>query len=293
MKNGLVTLGSWSVNFKKELGKIYPAREVQQIEYMVFEKYLGFSKTDLAIRREHNIGDKENEQIKNALMRLVKLEPVQHVINSAYFMGIVLKSDNRALIPRSETEELVAWVIEDHKGKEPRVADVGTGSGCIPIVLARELIGSRITAIDVSEQALQLAKENAQTHGVSIEFMEVDIMSWKTNPILSSCSQSLDVVISNPPYIQELDKKTMNRNVLDYEPDIALFVDNDDPLIFYKAIAGWSSRSLVKGGSLYLEINERFGNEITTLLNERGFEDIELRKDIHGKDRMVACKWQP
>jgi release factor glutamine methyltransferase len=293
MKKLNITVGLLSGKMRSELAGLYPVRELDHLIYMVIECLFGYSKTDLILRSDEPVILKKQKDVEEIIRRMKNHEPIQHIINKAFFMGIQLKSDHRALIPRQETEELVGWIMEDCNGMEVEIADIGTGSGCISIILAKELSKSKLSAIDVSHSALDLAKENARLHDVELNYIQGDILRWRKNDTLKELEQQFDVIVSNPPYIQRCDAVNLPKNVLDYDPEEALFVNTDDPLVFYRAIANWSLHALKPGGSLYLEVNERFGKEVTTLLLNNGYSDVILKRDLHDKDRMIRCKFDP
>jgi len=289
MKKSNMTIGSLSGKMKKELAPFYAKRELEHLVYMVFEKIFEFSKADMVIRAMDVAPEENINEVEEVIRRMKNQEPIQHIIHTAFFMDMVLKSDSRALIPRQETEELVAWVIDEHGVGERDIIDIGTGSGCIALALAKALPLSRINALDHSSEALELAKENIALHQLQVGLLHGDILNWKNDGVLNQMTRQLDVVVSNPPYIQQDDMAQMAENVTHYEPKEALFVPNDDPLIYYKAIGEWAQSALRPGGNVYVEINEAFGNETAALFEEMGFTDVVLKKDLHGKDRMVRC----
>ena len=234
------------------------------------------------------------QQFEKALQRLLQQEPIQYVLGDTEFFGYPFQVNQHTLIPRPETEELVAWIIEDMKNKNQAnsqqkplkstitILDIGTGSGCIPISLAKELPQAKVSSIDVSEEALQVARKNSALNKVAVNFIQQDILKAE------NLQEKYDVIVSNPPYVRELEKEQMHQNVLDFEPELALFVQNDDPLIFYRKIAQLAKNALIENGKLYFEINEYLPEEMVSLLEEIGYQNIELKKDIFGKFRM--CK---
>lgn len=261
-----------------DLSAVYPAPEAEAIARALFEFYHNLDRTDLYLDPHAEIG--ENRALESAVRQVVNGRPWQYATGEASFCGLPLAVDERVLIPRPETEELVRWIVDDHRGAAPKILDVGTGSGAIAIALMRGLPGSEAIAIDVSDDALDLARENAGRCGVGIRFERCDILHEKP-------AGKFDVVVSNPPYVRLSERAAMRGNVLDYEPHAALFVPDDDPLLFYRAIAGWGFRGLTPGGRLYFEINEAFGPETAQLLAGLGYHEVELRQDLFGKDRMV------
>ena len=214
--------------------------------------------------------------------RLKQFEPIQYILGETEFFGLKLKVNPDVLIPRPETEELVQWICETSWPPKSVILDVGTGSGCIALALKKQLRHTEMCALDVSERALQTAIENATKNGLEVHFIHADILQWskKDWPLF-------DCIVSNPPYVRELDKKQMQPNVLEFEPETALFVSDDDPLIFYRETGHFAAHYLKPGGKLFFEINENLGDETCGLLKYIGFKNIKLRKDIHGKDRMI------
>lgn len=281
------TVGNIIKSFKNELKELYPAREIQAITEMAFEHFLQFSKTDLILKADNLLNENNLSELEVVLNRLKKNEPIQHIIGKCYFYNSTFKVNKHVLVPRPETEELVDWIISTNKNKENlNILDIGTGSGCIAISLALNLKNANVYAFDVSQQALDLAKHNAELNNAVVSFLFKDILQ----PLNPENSQQFDIIISNPPYIRKNEMMLMKKNVLDYEPWLALFVENEDPLLFYKAILNYSKLSLSVNGSLYFEINEAFGNRTMELMQDEGFGQITLKKDINGKDRMISGK---
>ena len=233
--------------------------------------------------------------------RVAKGEPVQYVLGEADFCGLTLKVEPGVLIPRPETEELVNWVVEnvnDNLSSNCQLLDIGTGSGCIAVALSKKLENAEVEAWDVSDVALQIAQENAEKNGVNVKIKKVDVLSplnsWQAKRAEDTMTQPstlnyYDIIVSNPPYIYEEEKEEMEKNVLEYEPSLALFVPNEDPLLFYRKIGLLSLQLLNDGGLLFFEINRRFGKEVVTMLQELGYEAVELRQDLFGNDRMVKA----
>jgi len=219
--------------------------------------------------------------------RLIQFEPIKYILGETEFYGLRLKVNPAVLIPRPETEELVDWIIHDCNVQNPVILDIGTGSGCIPIALSKNLIGATIESWDISNEALMVARMNAEINKVNIDFIYADVLRL-THP---AQKQEFDIIVSNPPYITESEQLLMLKNVLDYEPHVALFVPTADPLIFYRKIADIAITQLNSGGKLFFEINEQFGNETADLLSLKGFKNIVLRKDINGKNRMIKAEF--
>lgn len=241
------------------------------------------SKTDLLIKKEVEVSRDAGLLFNDVLTELKKGKPIQYIIGETDFYGLTFKVNENVLIPRQETEELVDLIIKNHQEKELKILDIGTGSGIIPITLKSNLPNATISAIDVSENALIVAKENAQKHKVEVEFIKMDILNQQNWQQL----KEFDIIVSNPPYVLQKEKELMHQNVLDFEPHLALFVENENPLLFYKTIVSFAQEKLKEKGYLHFEINEKFGKETADLLNDSGFNQIEIIKDINGKDRIV------
>lgn len=274
--------------FHKELDAIYGENEVRSFFLILIENYFGISRLELALQPNLAITTNEHPKMMEALSLLKSEYPIQYILKETEFYGFPFKVTASTLIPRPETEELVTWVRETAEAmttqnRDIKVLDIGTGSGCIAISLAKVLPKAKVSAIDVSIDALKVAKENATLNNVDITFMEADILK----PQSQLFSEALDIIVSNPPYVRELEKEEMKPNVLNNEPHLALFVENDNALQFYKAIIDFSTVHLKEKGLLFFEINEYLGQEMITLLKEYNFTDIELKKDMFGKDRMI------
>jgi release factor glutamine methyltransferase len=275
--------------FHTELDRRYGSQEVASFFYLLIDYFLGLDKFVLALQPELVIGKEGEAPLFKAITQLKQDIPIQHIIGETEFMDLVFKISPSVLIPRPETEDLVRWIVADNQEKPSQylsILDIGTGSGCISISLAKALEGCKVKAMDMSSDALELATSNAVSNGVKIDFLQHDIL--KGEPELEA-SVPFDIIVSNPPYVRELEKKEMQANVLNHEPKIALFVPDEDPLIFYKAIASFAAQHLVKNGSLYLEINQYLGAETVALLQSYPFKAVELRKDIFGNDRMIKA----
>lgn len=270
-------------NLIKVLTPRYGAEEAEQFFYMLSEAYLGCSKIDVALNPNKLILSEKQQFFNLAIERLQKNEPVQYIIGSAYFYGNEFKVNEHTLIPRPETEELVDWIIKDTHNTELTILDIGTGTGCIAISLAQQLKDSKVSAMDISAEALQMAKQNAETLKTTVNFIEQDVLK------LIQFTTDFDVVVSNPPYVRELEKQAMSANVLDYEPNTALFVSDTNPLIFYYKIAELFLAQAKKSALLYFEINEYLGTELKQGLQKMGFTSVEIRKDFRGKDRMLKA----
>ncbi|MBF91004.1 MAG: protein-(glutamine-N5) methyltransferase, release factor-specific [Flavobacteriales bacterium] len=250
--------------------------------YWSIESALGFSKSDCIMQQDATVSETQKLNLLEIVSRLVEEEPLQYILGSAEFMSLEFKVNKHTLIPRPETEELVQWVLkEDFKS----ALDIGTGSGCIAISLAKQSKAS-LCALDSSKEALEVAKENAKNNEVAIDFIHADILQ---KPALQ---KTFDVIVSNPPYVLESDKKLMHTNVLKHEPHTALFVLDKEPLVFYNSITDFAQNHLNETGKLFFEIHEKKGDELLQMLQEKGFSKLELRKDMQGKERMVKAVWK-
>ena len=264
--------------FIKQLSDIAPDSEIISWAYLSIEHCLDYNRSDCIIHSEQEITSLIANRLKQITTDLKTNKPIQYILGKTDFYGLKLKVNEHTLIPRPETEELVDWVL---KQEFSSALDIGTGSGCIPIALAKHT-NSSIMAIDVSENALEVAKENAILNTVKVKFILQDILHSESLP-------KVDLIVSNPPYVLDNEKVKMQKNVLNFEPDLALFVANNNPLIFYKKIAQLAFESLNENGKLFFEINEQFGADTIAMLTEIGFVNIALKKDINDKDRMVKA----
>ena len=260
------------------LGGRYAAAELETIKKALCLEYLGISAVSFYTKEKLSA---DTEKLDRALERLAKGEPLQYVIGSTPFCGLTFRVDGRVLIPRPETAELVDWVADD-AAPGGSLLDVGTGSGCIAISLAHRLPGWKVQGWDISDGALEVARENSRLNGTDVEFRKVDILKAEQD-----CR--FDVIVSNPPYVMESEKALMRPNVLQYEPASALFVPDADPLVFYRAVAGWALRLLRPSGALMVEINESLGLSVKGLLEGYGFRNVLIVKDLFGKDRFAKC----
>ena len=270
-------------DFRKSLSSIYDSQEVDSFFYLILNNFYQMSRVDLALKPEFEIEEIEIQKWKSIIAELQRQKPIQYILGETEFFGLPFEVNSAVLIPRPETEELVDWILKNNSNSSEllRVLDIGTGSGCIPITLAKNLKNSEVSAIDVSAEALKVAEINAEKNSVEVNFIEKDIL--KTEDL----DAIYDIIVSNPPYVRELEKQEMQKNVLEFEPHLALFVEDDDALLFYLKITQLASKSLSEGGQLYFEINQYLGQRMVDLLNEYKFRDIELRKDIYGNDRMI------
>ena len=270
--------------FWQPLAAIYGENEARWIGREVFLLRYGLSQTALLMGEAEHISEAE---LKGLQQRLLEGEPVQYVVGETEFCGHRFHTAHGVLIPRPETEELCRWIVEEWKEESgKRLLDIGTGSGCIACTLAAELKEAQVGAWDISADALRIARGNAERLGVSVNFELVDALR-PPHPTPGS----LDIIVSNPPYVCQQERADMERHVLDHEPSLALFVPDDDPLLFYRAIADYALQALRPGGRLYFELNCRFAHETADMLQQAGFSDVCIRKDQYGKDRFIsACR---
>ncbi|WPO79153.1 peptide chain release factor N(5)-glutamine methyltransferase [Flavobacterium sp. KACC 22761] len=276
----------YRTQFIKELSPLYDAYEAESFFYLILEDKHKLRQIDLALNHELNFSEKDFVVWDSLLDDLKNEVPIQYLLGKTSFYGLDFEVNENVLIPRPETEELVDWIINENKGKskEIKILDIGTGSGCIAISLAKNLPKAKVYAIDVSKKALETAKRNAINNNVEVTFMLKDILE------LEMLKSDYDIIVSNPPYVRNLEKAEIKKNVLDFEPHLALFVDDNDALIFYRKIAELAQKNLLENGQLYFEINQYLGKEMVDLLEKMNFKNIELRKDIYDNDRMISCK---
>ena len=269
--------------YHSELDPIYPKEEVDSFFYLTIAHNLNLERFVLALQPNLTLSKKEEQPLFEVLAQLRLKKPIQYILGSTHFMDMDFKVNENVLIPRPETEELVRWVLEDYRmdgNKEISILDIGTGSGCIAISLAKNMKRAKVYGLDISKKALEVAKENAVKNQVEVEFLNADILN------MEYFKEKVDVIVSNPPYVRLLEKEKMKPNVIENEPGSALFVPDNDPLVFYRKINELAKKNLKSGGRLYLEINQYMGKE-TKALFENGFIEVELRKDMFGNDRML------
>lgn len=285
------TVQDVSAAFRHELATLYHTREIDSLCMIVLADITGTSSAKIKAFPELELPQEQSEKINSILIRLKTGEPLQYILGHTEFFGLPFKVNPSVLIPRPETEELVEWALNswqssvDSWQKPFNLLDIGTGSGCIAISLKKNLPDVQVSAIDISPKALQTAKENAELNEVDINFIEDDILNLKSEIENSK----FKIILSNPPYVTLEDKKQMHTNVTDFEPHTALFVPENDPLIFYKTISNFAADHLERGGLLFFEINENYGEQIVELLNHKLFNNIELRNDMSGKARMIKA----
>lgn len=264
---------------------LYPAGEVESMTRQIIEWITGWDFTRQQINRNEPFTREQSEKINSIVARLKKHEPLQYILGETFFFGLKLKVSPAVLIPRPETEELVDLISKIGLPAGSRILDVGTGSGCIALALKSCFPEANVSACDISDEALSVATENSLINKLDVDFFKADILNWNVRewPVYT-------LIVSNPPYVTVSEKKQMQRNVLDFEPETALFVDDDNPLLFYRTIAGFAIKQLDHGGLLFFEINENFGPETVTMLCDQGFKEIRLLNDLQGKNRMVAAR---
>jgi len=278
-------------DFLKSLKSKYPIEENQSFFNLLVEKYLGLSRIEVALQSDKEISEEDVLILEKAIHRLKEFEPIQYIIGNTEFFGLPFKVDKSVLIPRPETEELVDWITNESQSKEATILDIGTGSGCIAISLAHSLPDAKVLAIDISKEALKIAKQNALSNKVIINFIEVDVLHFENSKEFQIHKEAkFDIIVSNPPYVRASEKKLMQANVLKHEPEIALFVEDEDSLLFYRKIAQLSKDYLKPEGLLFFEINEYLGKDMKEMLEVEGFSNIEIKRDIFDKDRMIKCK---
>jgi len=294
-----MTIQELKFTILNDLATLYPKEEIQSFFNLLVSYKLKLTRVDIALNSNQIIPKNDLEFFQNALIELQQEKPIQYILGETEFYGLPFKVDKNVLIPRPETEELVEWILKDFRekregGRQLQILDIGTGSGCIAISLAKNLPNAIVSALDISNQALQLAQQNASLNNVDVHFIKDDILNVTSSAVESYSNkrlsfQKFNIIVSNPPYIRELEKHEIKKNVLDYEPQLALFVTNGNPLLFYDKIADFAKEHLTKNGQLYFEINQYLGKEMVALLKQKGFTEIELKKDILGNDRMLRA----
>ena len=266
----------------KGLATVYTDGEIKALTRILATEMLGVSQMAFYMKDDITLTAEQTTLLDSAIERLQQHEPIQYILGYSDFCDLHFKVTPATLIPRPETSELVAWIADEATGKE-KILDIGTGSGCIAVSLANKLQHCNISAWDISADALAVAEENSKTNGCNVTFRQVDILAYQPQ------GELFDIIVSNPPYIRDLEKSGMEANVLDWEPHTALFVPDSDPLLFYRTIAQKGKEMLRNGGKLYFEINREFGKETYSMLTELGYTDIELRKDFAENDRMIRA----
>jgi release factor glutamine methyltransferase len=277
----------YKLYFMDQLASIYDEVETESFFYIILENKLHLKRIDLALDLDLEFSQHEID-IWNTILEQLKLEiPIQYILGITSFFGLDFEVNSSVLIPRPETEELVDWIMKENlkvsESKNVKILDIGTGSGCIAISLAKNVPNSLVFALDVSESALEMAQKNAVKNKVNVTFIQKNILET------ADLEQQFDIIVSNPPYVRNLEKHEIHKNVLDNEPHLALFVEDTDALIFYRKIATLAIKNLSETGKLYFEINQYLGVETVDLLKDLGFKNIELKKDIYGNDRMIKA----
>ena len=279
-------LKSYKNHFTQELNSLYDQEEIESFFYIITEFLHQKKRIDLALEPNFSINAIEVEKWNAIIAQLKQEKPIQYILGETEFYGLRFLVNENTLIPRPETEELVDLILnENSKNKIPnsKILDIGTGSGCIAVSLAKNLPEAKVFALDVSEKALETAKKNAEINKVEVEFLHQSILETE------DLKQEFDIIVSNPPYVRNLEKQEIKKNVLEYEPHLALFVEDNDPLIFYRKIVQLAQKNLSENGKLYFEINQYLGKETSELLQDLCFQNIELIKDVYGNDRMIQC----
>ncbi len=278
------TIHQFTSNLITELSELYPEHEIRQLSKLMLEHILNVDTTHLLMRNAEELSVKQLNNLKTITTSLKQYVPIQYIIGKTEFYGLDFKVNPSVLIPRPETEELVDWIIKDQPNSIKKLLDIGTGSGCIALSLKDQLPHINISAWDISAEAIKTAKTNAQILNLEVQFKQVDVLNYQVQ------NEKYDCIVSNPPYVRECEKKMMENNVLKHEPEIALFVSDNDPLIFYRTIAQLGKQIINTNGFLYFEINEFLEQEMTEMLIKLGYIDVECQKDINGRARMMKAR---
>lgn len=284
MKIAFMNVSAVVQRFRSELIPHYPVREIESFIILAFEDIMHYSRLDIFMQAEAEVPPAQMELFEYILDGLLKHEPIQYLIGSTVFYGLPIRVTTDVLIPRSETEELIHWILKDSMVSQPKIIDLCTGSGCIALALKDQIAGASVFGADLSVSALNIAQENAALNKLDVEFFHFDILTQESLGFMD-----FDLMVSNPPYVTYSEKALMAQNVLDNEPHMALFVPDDNPLLFYRKITDLADGHLNKLGKLYFEINEAYGKEVLQLLRDRGYADVEIKKDFNGKDRMIRA----
>lgn len=284
-----MTLKELKQHYLTTLTSIFPNEEIESFYFLLVEHLLKLKRIDIALNPHKELTGIEKRFLLFGLEKLQQEIPIQYIIGTTEFFGLPFKVDENVLIPRPETEELVDWILKETKDKRQKtkdlnIIDIGTGSGCIAIALAKNLPVAKVVALDISQEALNIAKENSVLNKVDVVFIQQDILTS------NQFNQKFDIIVSNPPYVRELEKEEINNNVLNNEPHLALFVNDNNPLLFYDKIADFAKENLNLNGQLFFEINQYLGKETILLLKNKGFRNIELKKDIFNNDRMIRAR---
>ena len=289
-------LKQYKNHFFDSLKNIQDEQEIESFFFILTEYFHNLKRVDVALNPNFEISEDEVQKWNATLVDLQQEKPIQYITGEAWFYGLRFEVNENTLIPRSETEELVEWILNSSITQHPtpiNILDIGTGTGCIPISLKANLSQANVSAIDVSEQALEVAKRNAASNKAEINFIQANILEVEDLSQLPSSIthhlSSYNIIVSNPPYVRNLEKQEIKKNVLNYEPHLALFVEDTDALLFYRKIAQLALKNLSPNGLLFFEINQYLGKETVELLENLGFKNIELKKDMYGNDRMIKC----
>jgi len=292
-------LGEAEKMIRQQLTTVYDESESGNIAALVLEDCTGFSATEIMMNKDRELAGEQEEKIQQYVQRLIRHEPIQYIMQKTWFYGMELYVDKNVLIPRPETEELVDWIVKDVKASgidvfqknatdadvtsQLKILDIGTGSGCIALALKKTMPKAEVWGCDVSEEALNVARRNGSDLDIRVDFQGSNFLDEAQHRLLPS----VDIIVSNPPYIPLKEKDEMNANVVAHEPHTALFVPNDDALLFYRTIAQFAKKRLHEGGAIYLEIHENLGEAVVDLFRREDYASVEIRKDMQGKDRMV------
>ena len=274
-------------SIKSALQGIYPPTEIKGLIRIIMEDVFQIPPHHYLMNMGRALTPEEHEQLEQIIARLKQHEPIQYILGKAPFCGLELDVNSSTLIPRPETTELIEWITHEHQPANLRILDIGTGTGCIAIALAKAFPNASLFALDISEETLRTATHNAEKNEVQISFLQADILQFEK--LVEQFDAPLDLIVSNPPYICLAEKKEMEKHVLDFEPHGALFVPDDDPLLFYRQIAKFGLETLTQGGSLYFEINRAYGKETQEMLEQLGYQNVICRKDLAGNDRMIKA----
>ena len=281
-------LKEYKIQFSKELSKVYDEHEIDSFFYILLEAFHQMKRVDLAINQNMELDAMQLLQWETVLSQLKEQKPIQYILGETEFFGLPFYVNENTLIPRPETEELVDWIIQQStvkiKNSKLKILDIGTGTGCIAISLAKNLPNADVFALDVSGKALEVATKNAKRNNVNITFLNQSILET------DDLEQQFDIIVSNPPYVRNLEKQEIKKNVLDFEPHLALFVEDDDALLFYRKITQLAQKNLSESGMLFFEINQYLSNQMFEMIKTFNFTDIQLRKDLYGNDRMMLIK---
>lgn len=293
-----MVIKNYKNRFLQALSSLYDEKEVESFFYLTLEKLHQKKRIDLALQPDLSMDETQLSQWETVLTELKTYKPIQYILGETEFYGLTFLVNENVLIPRPETEELVELIlVESRKSKVESLSilDIGTGSGCIPVSLKKNLPSAEVFAIDVSPNALEVAQKNAEINGVEVNFIQTDILKVNDLKNLPTSNfqlpASFDIIVSNPPYVRNLEKAEINPNVLEFEPHLALFVEDNDALLFYRKITELAKSHLAENGKLYFEINQYLGKETVALVESYGFKNVQLIKDIYGNDRMISASY--